>query len=72
MADQLTTVLSKFGLTAFGAEGDPFDPTIHEALSHIGEDPDVTVTTCKVIAKSGYRIGDRIVRPARVGVAEPE
>jgi molecular chaperone GrpE len=55
----------------FGAVGDPFDPTIHEALSHIGEDPDVTVTTCKVIAKAGYRIGDRVVRAAQVLVVDP-
>ena len=37
----------------FGAVGDPFDPTIHEALSHIGDRRDVEVTTCKVIAKAG-------------------
>jgi molecular chaperone GrpE len=51
--------------------GDPFDPVIHEALSHIGEDPDVAVTTCKVIAKAGYRIGDRVVRAAQVLVVDP-
>ena len=44
---------------------------IHEALSHIGEDPDVEVTTCKVIAKAGYRIGDRVVRAAQVLVVDP-
>jgi molecular chaperone GrpE len=43
----------------------------HQALSHIGEDPDVTVTTCKVIAKAGYRIGDRVVRAAQVLVVDP-
>ncbi len=51
--------------------GDAFDPTVHEALSHIGEDPEVTVTTCKVVAKSGYRIGDRVVRAAQVLVVDP-
>ena len=59
------------GLTKFGAVGDPFDPTIHEALSHIGEDPEVEVTTCKVIAKAGYKIGDRVVRAAQVLVVDP-
>ena len=59
------------GLVKFGAPGDAFDPTIHEALSHIGEDPDVEVTTCKVIAKAGYRIGDRVVRAAQVLVVDP-
>ncbi|MBD8868222.1 nucleotide exchange factor GrpE [Nocardioides sp. MJB4] len=71
VADQLERVVAGLGLTRFGAVGDPFDPTVHEALSHIGEDPDVEVTTCKVIAKAGYRIGDRVVRAAQVLVVDP-
>ena len=51
--------------------GDAFDPSIHDALSHIGEDPDVEVTTCKVVAKAGYRIGERVVRAAQVLVVDP-
>ena len=51
--------------------GDPFDPTIHEALSHIGTDPEVEVTTCKVVAKAGYKNGDRVVRAAQVLVVDP-
>jgi molecular chaperone GrpE len=71
VAEQLERILASVGLVKFGAPGDPFDPTVHEALSHIGEDPDVTVTTCKVIAKAGYRIGDRVVRAAQVLVVDP-
>jgi molecular chaperone GrpE len=71
VADQLERTVERLGLTTFGAVGDPFDPTIHEALSHIGEDPEVEVTTCKVIAKAGYRIGDRVVRAAQVLVVDP-
>jgi molecular chaperone GrpE len=71
VADQLERILAGVGLVKFGAVGDPFDPTIHEALSHIGEDPQVTVTTCKVIAKAGYRIGERVVRAAQVLVVDP-
>jgi molecular chaperone GrpE len=71
VAEQLERILAGVGLVKFGAVGDPFDPTIHEALSHIGEDPDVEVTTCKVIAKAGYRIGDRVVRAAQVLVVDP-
>jgi len=71
VADQLERVVAGLGLKKFGAVGDPFDPTIHEALSHIGEDPEVTVTTCKVIAKAGYKIGDRVVRAAQVLVVDP-
>ena len=64
VADQLERVVAGLGLTKFGAPGGPFDPNLHEALSHIGEDPDVEVT-CKVVTKAGYRIGDRVVRAAR-------
>jgi molecular chaperone GrpE len=71
VAEQLERIVAAVGLVKFGAVGDPFDPTIHEALSHIGEDPDVHVTTCKVIAKAGYRIGDRVVRAAQVLVVDP-
>ena len=71
VADQLERVVSGLGLTKFGEVGEPFDPRIHEALSHIGEDPEVEVTTCKVVAKAGYRIGDRVVRAAQVLVVDP-
>ena len=71
VADQLERVVTGLGLVKFGAPGDVFDPTIHEALSHIGEDPEVEVTTCKVIAKAGYRIGERVVRAAQVLVVDP-
>ncbi len=50
VADQLERVVGQAGLTRFGEPGDPFDPQLHEALSHIGEDPDVKVTTAKVVA----------------------
>jgi molecular chaperone GrpE len=44
---------------------------VHEALTHT-QSPDVTETTCVEVYQPGYRIGDRIVRPARVAVADPE
>jgi molecular chaperone GrpE len=71
VAEQLERIVTGLGLTKFGAVGDAFDPAIHDALSHIGEDPDVEVTTCKVVAKAGYRIGDRVVRAAQVLVVDP-
>jgi molecular chaperone GrpE len=71
VAEQMERVVAAKGLVKFGAVGDAFDPQIHEALSHIGTDPDVAVTTCKVIAKAGYRMGDRVVRPAQVLVVDP-
>ena len=71
VADQLTGVVTNLGLTRFGEPGDPFDPTLHEALSHLGTDPEVSVVTCKHIAKAGYKIGDRVVRAAQVLVVDP-
>jgi molecular chaperone GrpE len=72
VADQLERIVTGLGLSKFGEPGDPFDPTHHEALSHVGTDPDVDVVTCKHIAKAGYRIGDRVVRAAQVLVVDPE
>ncbi|WP_341925532.1 nucleotide exchange factor GrpE [Nocardioides psychrotolerans] len=71
VAEQLERTVASLGLIKFGTVGDAFDPNVHEALSHIGQDPEVTVTTCKVIAKSGYKIGDRVVRAAQVLVVDP-
>ena len=71
IAEQLERIVTGLGLTKFGAVGDAFDPAVHDALSHIGEDPEVEVTTCKVVAKAGYRIGDRVVRAAQVLVVDP-
>ena len=71
VAEQLERTVAQLGVTKFGTAGDAFDPSLHEALSHIGEDPDVEVTTCKVIAKAGYRVGDRVVRAAQVLVVDP-
>jgi molecular chaperone GrpE len=72
VADQLERIVGGLGLSKFGKPGDPFDPTHHEALSHVGTDPEVDVVTCKHIAKAGYRIGDRVVRAAQVLVVDPE
>ncbi|WP_055566523.1 nucleotide exchange factor GrpE [Streptomyces atriruber] len=71
VAESMETVVAKLGLQQFGKEGEPFDPTIHEALMH-SYAPDVTETTCVAILQPGYRIGERTIRPARVAVAEPQ
>ncbi len=71
VAESLEGVVEKLGLQRFGAEGEPFDPTVHEALTHELR-PDVTEATCVRVFQVGYRIGGRIVRPARVAVAEPD
>jgi molecular chaperone GrpE len=72
VADQLERVVSGLGLVRFGAQGEAFDPNLHEALAHQGTDADVEVTTVQVVVKAGYKIGDRVVRAAQVLVVDPE
>lgn len=72
VAEQLERIVNGLGLTRFGEPGEAFDPTLHEALSHLGTDPDVEVVTAKVVAKAGYKINDRVVRAAQVLVVDPE
>jgi molecular chaperone GrpE len=70
VAESLEASAAKLGLTTYGEAGDPFDPTLHDALMH-SYSADVTEPTCVQILQPGYKVGDRIVRPARVAVAEP-
>lgn len=72
VADQLERTVASSGLIKFGEPGEAFNPKVHEALSSLGPDPEVTVTTVKVVAKSGYKIGDRVVRAAQVLTVEPD
>ena len=72
VADQLERAVASSGLVRFGEPGDAFDPTLHEALSHLGTDAEVSVTTVKHVAKGGYRIGERVVRAAQVLVVDPD
>ena len=71
VADSLERIVAGQGLIKFGAPGDEFDPRLHEALMH-SHSPDVTTTTCQHIVNAGYKIGDRVVRPAKVTVVDPE
>jgi molecular chaperone GrpE len=71
VADSLERIVAGQGLVKFGTSGDEFDPNYHEALMH-AHSPDVTTTTCQTIISAGYMIGDRVVRPARVTVVDPE
>ncbi|MFL6239522.1 MAG: nucleotide exchange factor GrpE [Actinomycetes bacterium] len=70
VADNLETTLTKLGLLRYGEVGEPFDPTVHEALTH-GYSSDVREPTCTAVLQPGYRIGERVLRPARVAVTEP-
>ena len=71
VADGLETTIGKLGLERFASPGDPFDPTVHEALTH-GYSAEVSEAVCSQVFQPGYRVGERVLRPARVGVLEPE
>jgi len=74
IAEKLDATLARFGVEVFGEVGDAFDPSVHEALlhealpeAHAGSE--VAVTTR--VLQPGYRLGERVLRPARVAVADP-
>lgn len=70
VAESVERVTEKAGLVRYGEVGDAFDPRIHEALMHNYSD-DVTGPTATLVMQPGYRLGERILRPARVAVSEP-
>ena len=71
VADQLQTITTKLGLTKFSDIDVPFDPNIHEALMH-STSPDVTETSVTQVLQPGFKFKDRVIRPARVAVTDPE
>ena len=74
IAEKLDATLARFGVEAFGQVGDGFDPAVHEALLHEpmpAEHAGSDVAVATRILQPGYRLGDRVLRPARVAVADP-
>jgi molecular chaperone GrpE len=72
VADELEKISAKFGLEVFGEVGEPFDPQIHEALMQMPYAGEVDGPTVAAIMQKGVKLNDRVLRPARVGVANPE
>ncbi|MHA6785864.1 nucleotide exchange factor GrpE [Pseudonocardia saturnea] len=71
VADKVVAVAQKQGLEPFAADGDLFDPSLHEAVQH--ESSDITGPTVAVVSsvlRRGYRIADRVLRPAMVTVVD--
>lgn len=71
VADQIENAVSKIGLVKFGEAGTPFDPQIHEALMHLTSNEVSEVTATEILQK-GYKYKERVLRPARVTVTDPE
>jgi molecular chaperone GrpE len=68
VGEALESSVTRMGLERYGASGEPFDPTIHEALTHEASD-EVSEPTVVAVYQPGYRYSDRVLRPARVAVA---
>lgn len=64
----LHAALTKLKVEPIGAEGDPFNPELHQAVSHI-ENEDLGENVIAQVYRKGYRIGDKIIRHATVVVA---
>lgn len=71
VADALHQAVKSHRLESFGAAGEAFDPKLHEALFHAGESSEVDVTTIESVVRTGYRVGDDVIRHAQVGVVDP-
>lgn len=72
IAEKLESVLAqRFGVERYGAEGEEFDPTVHEALMH-ATSTEAEETTVSTVLQPGYRVGERVLRAARVAVVGPE
>lgn len=72
VADELEKVTAKYGLETFGDVGDEFDPQVHEALLQLPHTGEVSVPTISAVMQRGVKLDNRVLRPARVGVANPE
>ncbi|GAA1879181.1 nucleotide exchange factor GrpE [Lapillicoccus jejuensis] len=73
ISDKLESALGRFGVERLGEPGVAFDPAVHEALMHVeAELPEgAESTTVVAVLQPGWKVGDRVVRPARVSVADP-
>jgi len=71
VADQLQAITTKLGLSQFADVDVPFDPNIHEALMH-STSPDVSETLVTQVLQPGFKFKERVIRPARVAVTDPE
>jgi molecular chaperone GrpE len=70
VADRVLGLLDGLGVESFGDAGDPFDPSLHEAVLHDTSD-EVSVPTATTVLRRGFRRGDRVLRTAMVSVSEP-
>ena len=70
VADKLMSALTGFGLVAFGAEGEDFDPVLHEAVQHEGDGGQGSKSVIGTVMREGYKLGENVLRHALVGVVD--
>ena len=68
IGQKLSQILDRQGLEKIGAEGEPFDPRVHEAVAY-QEHPNYDEGQVAQVYRAGYRLHDRVLRPAQVVVA---
>ncbi|MPM84393.1 Protein GrpE [bioreactor metagenome] len=66
--NQFLEIIKKHGVEAFGDKGDAFDPNVHNAVMHVEDDTLENNVVAEVFTK-GYKVGDNVIRPAVVKVA---
>ena len=71
VSTKIDKAFEKFGVEKFGEKGEDFDPTKHDAILH-KPDSQAEKETVDTVVEAGYRIGDRVIRAARVVVASPQ
>ncbi len=71
VGEGLEAVASRLGLERYGAAGEAFDPTVHEAVMAAEPSPSASVATVAQVFRVGARVGPRVLRPAQVTVSEP-
>jgi molecular chaperone GrpE len=67
---QLNNIFEEYGVKAIGEVGEPFDPNIHQSIDMMETDKKELEHTVAIVIQKGYKLGDRVLRPARVNVYE--
>ena len=66
IGDEITKLLGSYGVTEIEAEGKEFDPKLHEAVMQMPAETEEQKDTVKEVFQKGYKMGDKVIRPARV------
>lgn len=71
VAESIRQIARTHRMEKFGAIGEAFDPNLHQAVTHNGQSEQASVTAIDLVFAPGYKVGERILRPATVAVVDP-